>query len=66
MKKRYCIQWSEEVSYNSSTWIVAESEEEALKKWKNGEWEESERDEISNRFGRGSEEICDIQDLEEE
>jgi hypothetical protein len=33
MKKRYCIQWSEEVSYNSSTWIVAESEKEALEKF---------------------------------
>lgn len=60
MSKRYCIQWTEVVTYNSSVWIEAESEKEALDKWREGKFDDWERDESHKHFESHSEEICDV------
>lgn len=43
--KKFSIQWSEEVRYNCEVTIEAKSEEEALQKWKDGDYEKHNRDE---------------------
>jgi hypothetical protein len=62
MNKRFCITWREIVKFDSSIWIEAESEEEALQKWRNGEYEgDYEREEVSNSFERNSEAVVDVE-----
>ena len=61
LKKKFLLTWDEEVSFNCSVYIEAESKEEAIKKWQDGEFGDYERDEYSNSF---SEEV-NIEEVDE-
>ena len=59
--KRYLITWTEEIKSTSSTIIEAEDPEQAMKKWKNKEYDRYDRDEYDTYFVEESEEIREIE-----
>lgn len=60
--KKFLVLWNEEVSFNCSVEIEAESEKDALTKWRNGQYENYERDESSNTYIEESEEAREIKE----
>ena len=61
---KFLVCWNETVENNCSVVIEATSKKEAIRKWREGLYEDYERDESSNSFDEPN--INDVEKIEED